>query len=131
MTKKDLKQIKYLNSELRSLREHLQELEAQIGISSMPQDGQPKGNKIGRPVEAQAILLAETITLIREHEKKIQTLKDEIWGYIAGRDDALLRQIIMLRFVDGKSWASVAISIGGNMTPDNCRKIFERSNIDD
>lgn len=131
MTKHELKQIKYLTSELRILREHLQELEAQIGITSVPQDGQPKGNKIGRPVEAQAIQLADTIALIREHEKKIQALKDEVWEYIAGLDNPLLRQIIILRFIDGKSWTNVAIAIGGNVTPDNCRMMFNRANIDD
>lgn len=131
MTKHELKQIKYLTSELRILREHLQELEAQIGITSMPQDGLPKGNKIGRPVEAQAIQLADTIARIREHEKRIQALKDEVWEYIAGLDNPILRQIIILRFIDGKSWTSVATAIGGNVTPDNCRMMFNRSNIDD
>ena len=117
MTKLELKQIKYLNSELRILRVHLQELEAQVGISSVPQDGQPKGNKIGKPVEAQAIPLADTIALIREHEKKIQALRDEAWEYIAGLDNPLLRQIIILKWIDGMTWDEVAAEIGGGIAP--------------
>lgn len=131
MTKLELKQIKYLNSELRILRVHLQELEAQVGISSVPQDGQPKGNKIGKPVEAQAIPLADTIALIREHEKKIQALRDEAWEYIAGLDNPLLRQIIILKWIDGMTWDEVAAEIGGGIAPESCRKIFQRAEIDD
>ncbi len=131
MTKHELKQIKYLTSELRILREHLQELEAQIGITSTPQDGQPKGNKIGRPVEAQAIQLADTIARIREHEKRIQALKDEVWEYIAGLDNPILRQIIILKWIDGLTWDNVAAEIGGGISPESCRKIFQRAEIED
>ena len=131
MTKKELQQLRHLNNEIRIIREDLAELEDQIGFGAINQDGQPKGNKIGRPTEQQAINLADTIAKLQAHEVELQNLKLRAWAFIASLDDSLLRQIIILRFVDGKSWTSVATAIGGNVTPDNCRMIFARANIDD
>ena len=131
MTKQELQQIRHLSNEIRILREHLSELEEQIGFGAIAQDGQPKGNKIGRPTEQQAIKLADTIAVIQAHELELQDIKLRAWAFIASLDDSLLRQIIMLRFIDGKNWVQVANAIGGNVTPDNCRMIFFRANIDD
>ena len=130
MTKHDLQQVRFLASEVRILRERLKVMEAQIGCGALVQDGMPKGNKIGRPVENQAIRIAETITLIQTHEQEIQALRDEVWRFVSGLDDSLLRQIIILRFIDGKSWQKVADVIGGGVTADNCRMIYRRSDID-
>lgn len=131
MTKHELQQIRYYDSELRILRLHLADLEDAIGISGAPSDGQPKGNKIGRPTESQAIALAQTIKDIRTLEEKITVAKSAAWKYIASIDDALLRQIITLRFIDCKSWYKVSEAIGGETTADGCRMTFSRANIDD
>jgi hypothetical protein len=106
-------------------------LEASVGISAAPQDGQPRGNKIGRPTESQALALADTIEQIRKLEDKITKAKKEAWSYIATLEDPFLRQIIIFRFIDGKSWLEVARNIGGNSTADSCRMAFNRMKIDD
>ena len=131
MTKKELQKLKYLDSDLRLLRRHLRQLEASIGITSAPQDGQPKGNKIGRPTEEQALQLAHIVTQIRDREAAITKLKREVWSFVLERDDPLLRQIIILRFIDGKSWFKVAEEVGGDVSADGCRMIFNRARIDD
>ena len=131
MTKHELQQLKYYDNELRILRKHLKQLEEQIGCGALVQDGMPKGNKIGRPVENQAIELAEMTKCIQEQEQKIQDIKNEVWPFVSSLNDSLLRQIIILRFIDGKSWQRVADDIGGGITSDGCRKIFFRSDIAD
>ena len=131
MTKKQLNQIRFLETDLRLLRTHLKELEASIGITAAPQDGQPKGNKVGSPTEAQAIQIYEQIDKIRKLEEKILAARLEAWDFISTIEDPMLRQIIILRFVDGKSWFKVADAIGGNATADGCRMYFTRSNIAD
>lgn len=127
MTKQELQQLKHLDSELRDLKQQLQDLEASIGITSAPQDGQPKGNKIGRPTEEQAIQIAEIFSQIQKLQKQVLDEKIRAWDYISSLDDSLLRQIIMHRFVDGKSWFKVAEKIGRGMTEDGCRMYFNRA----
>ncbi len=131
MTKQDLQALRHFDAELRDLRKRLGEMEASIGISSMEMDGQPHGTKIGNPTERQAITIADTIAQIRKLEEKITVKRNETWSFIVSLDDPLLRQIVTLRFIDGKSWQRVADTIGGGITADNCRKIYIRSNIVD
>lgn len=131
MTKHELQQIRHLTGEIRILREHLRELDLQIGCGALVQDGQPKGNKIGRPTEQQAVQLAETCKIIQEQEIHLQELKLQAWAFVRSLDDSLLRQIIILRFIDGKSWFKVSEAIGGDATADGCRMVFARANIDD
>ena len=130
MTKQALQMLRHYDSDLRLLRLHLKEMEASIGITSAPQDGQPKGNKIGRPTEEQAIQIAHVIDEIRALEKLVLDKRIEAWDFISGLEDPLLRQIIILRFVDGKSWFKVADSIGGDATADGCRMYFNRAFAD-
>lgn len=131
VTKKDLQKLKYLDSDLRVLRRHLRQLEASLGISAMPSDGQPHGNKIGRPTEEQALQLAHIVDQIRSREAMIAKVKREVWSFVLKLDDPLLRQIIILRFIDGKSWFKVAEEVGGDVSADGCRMIFNRAKIDD
>ena len=93
VTKKDLQKLKYLDSDLRVLRRHLRQLEASLGISAMPSDGQPHGNKIGRPTEEQALQLAHIVDQIRNREAMIAKVKREVWAFVLTLDDPLLRQI--------------------------------------
>lgn len=127
MTKHELQQVRDLDIELRILRRHLTELEAMIGSGGgILGDGQPKGNKIGRPTEEQAVNLADTFAKIREHERRLQIEKDRVWSFITSINDTEIRQIIILRFIDGKSWFKVALGLGGDHTEDGCRMAFNR-----
>lgn len=130
MTKKQLQQIRHYDSELKILRRHLADLEAQVGVSAIQCDGQPHGTKIGRPTEMQAIALSDTIAHIRYLEDLITNERSKTWQFICSLDDPLLRQIITLRFIDGKSWLKVAEAIGGGTTADGCRMIFARASIE-
>lgn len=127
MTKKQLQQIRHYDNELKILRRHLADLEAQVGASAIRCDGQPHGTKIGRPTEMQAIALGDTITHIRYLEEKVATARDEAWTFVSSLEDSLLRQIIILRFIDGKSWYKVSEAIGGEATADSCRMLFSRA----
>lgn len=129
MTKKQLQQMRHYDEELRILRRHLADLEAQLGVSAIQCDGQPRGTKIGRPTELQAIALSDTIAHIRYLEEQAAAAKDEVWCFVSTIKDSLLRQIVILRFIDGKSWFKVSEAIGGGTTAEACRKTFERANI--
>ena len=126
MTKKQLQQLRRYDSELHILRRHLKELEESIGISAAPCDGQPRGSRIGKPTEQQAVMVADTIEKIRVLEETIQVEKSRTWECITKISDSTIRQIIILRFIDGLSWFKVSEGIGGDATADGCRMTFER-----
>ena len=50
----------------------------------------------------------------------------EINRYVENIDDSLIRQIIILRHVNGLTWEQVAASIGGNNTADSVRMMHDR-----
>lgn len=129
MTKKQLQGLRYYEDELQDLKRHLAELEESVGISSMASDGQPRGTKIGRPTEQQAIQIYGMIEKIRDIETKILEAKLSAWDLVGSLDDPLLRRIVTLRFIDGKSWLKVADAVGGDATADSCRMYFNRSNL--
>lgn len=131
MTKKQLQELRHFDAELLDLKRHLAELEESVGISSMTSDGQPRGTKIGRPTEQQALRIYEMIEKIRQLETRIVAAKLAAWDLVENLDDPMLRRIIIYRFVDGMSWLKVSESIGGDATADGCRMYFARANIDD
>ena len=131
MTKKMLQQIRRYDNELKLLRRHLAALEESMGISSPNLAGLPRGSRISKPTEQQAVILADTIMKIRTLEERIQVERDRVWEYILTIPDTPMRQIVILRFIDGKSWFKVSEGIGGDATEDGCRKAFERYFTDD
>ena len=46
--------------------------------------------------------------------------------FIALIDDSLIRQILTVRYVDGKNWNQVALQVGGGNTADSVRKAADR-----
>lgn len=131
MTKKELQQVRRLDSELKILRKKLTELEATVEASAKPSDGTPRSGKVGKPTEQMAIAITETVDKIKELAEQVALAKCKVWDFITGLDESLIRQIIILRFIDGKSWFKVADTIGGDATADGCRMYFNRANIFD
>jgi len=56
----------------------------------------------------------------------LQDMRAEIFAWVEGIEDSLLRQIIVLRHVNGLSWRKVAREIGGGNTADSVRKMHDR-----
>ena len=59
------------------------------------------------------------------HKKRRTELK-KLTRFISSCSDPLVRSILIKRFIDGESWTSVAVKVGGNNTADNCRMIVSR-----
>lgn len=58
--------------------------------------------------------------------KELQRRYDEIRREIYSVKDTQVRVILLLRYVDGMSWKSIAQRLGGGNGPDSCRKLVER-----
>ena len=70
-------------------------------------------------LEEQAQLLADKSEKCKNQREEIETFVDKI-------RDSLTRQVLRERYIFGKTWAGVAMAVGGGNSPDSVRKIAER-----
>lgn len=124
MTEKQLNQIYYLSKEKKMWEDKLKEL-TEIKAVSYENSGAGHSSDISSPV----VRLAEQREKIREiisaKLAEISYVEREILEYINTIDDSLVRQIMIHRHIELKSWAQVAKEIGGT-TPDSLRMIEKR-----
>ena len=130
MNKDQLRQLRHLKSEIRLLKQQIDNLESEIVTDRV------RGSDVEHPyIERTYIIrgLAYDRRKIKRLKEKLQRRVDdlidlvvEINEYIETIDDSLLRQIITLRHVNGLTWDQVAASIGGGNTADGVRMIHDR-----
>ena len=88
--------------------------------------GAGRSSEVSSPV----VKLAEQREKIREIISaklvEISYVEREILEYINTIDDSLIRQIMIHRHIELKSWVQVANAIGGNNTAESVRKMHDR-----
>jgi len=130
MNKNQLRQLRHLKSEIRLLKQQIDNLESEIVTDRV------RGSDVEHPyIEKTYIIrgLAYDRRKIKRLKEKLQRRVDdlidlvvEINEYIETIDDSLIRQIITLRYVNGLTWDQVAAHIGGGNTADSLRKMHDR-----
>lgn len=132
MDKKKLSQLRYLNKEIELLKEQIDNLDYNITTDTV------KGSDTEYPYISRNIKI--TGVDIQDYERKAKRLKrklsrrveelldllEEINEYIESIDDSLIRQIIILRYINGLTWDQVAAHIGGGNTADSLRMMLNR-----
>lgn len=132
MDKKKLSQLRYLNKEIELLKEQIDNLDYNITTDTV------KGSDTEYPYISRNIKI--TGVDIQDYERKAKRLKrklsrrveelldllEEINEYIKSIDDSLIRQIIILRYINGLTWDQVAAHIGGGNTADSVRMALNR-----
>ncbi len=108
LTKKELSQLYWLNREIEEEKRKLAELTAAASggvqnITGLPHVG--GGDKTGNL----AILIAEQRDLIELKVKQSVIEYNRLNRYIASVEDAQMRLILSLRYVNGLSWQQVAL----------------------
>lgn len=126
MTKEELKQIYYINREIKMWQKELDKLECRSLAKGQVITGMPFNTGTSDP----------TFEIVAEKDRyrkvidgllaRLQIERSRIIEYIEGIDDSLVRQIIFLRSVSCMSWNQVANEIGGTNTEDGVRKIYDR-----
>jgi len=125
LTKDDLKQIYYLNKEVKMWQKELERLQCRSLAKGQEITGMPFGNggntdKVGN----MAVDMADIEAIIRGKLAEIQVQRKKIIEYIDGIEDSLLRQIVFLRNVSCMSWNQVAKELGST---ENCvKQIYSR-----
>lgn len=126
MTKKELSKLFYLNREIELEKGRLKELQAAAADSTVKISGLPHVSGEIRKTERMSILIDEQKNLIDLKIKESVIEYNRLNRYILGIPDPLIRQILLLRFVEGMSWVQVAVNIGGDNSPDSVRMACER-----
>ena len=124
MTKEELKQIYYLNKEIKMWQKELERLQCMSLIKGQQITGMPHVPGVSDKVGDLAATMADIETIIRGKLAEIQMQRKRIIEYINSIDDSLLRQIMFLRNVSCMSWNQIANELGSN---ENCvKQIYSR-----
>lgn len=124
MTKEELKQIYYLNKEVKMWQKELERLQCMSLIKGQQITGMPHVPGVSDKVGDLAATMADIEVIIRGKLAEIQMQRKRIIEYINSIDDSLLRQIIFLRNVSCMSWNQIANELGSN---ENCvKQIYSR-----
>ena len=112
MTKKELSQLYYLNREIVQLQARLSELEDLATSSTQKITGMPFGTGVSDMVGRYATEIADLKALLDLNLKKCFYELNKLNHYIESVEDAHIRMILSLRYINGLSWQQVAFSIG-------------------
>jgi len=132
VNKDKLRQLRHLKREIELLQDQIANLESEIVTDKV------RGSDPEHPYTEKSFYI--TGFAHEEHGRKMKRLKErlqrrlddlmdlvvEINEFVEEIDDSLLRQIIILRHVNGLTWEQVAAHIGGGNTGDSVRMMHDR-----
>lgn len=127
---KRLNKLYWLKKEIEQLEMQIKELTI---LSAMAMSGMPSGNTVSSPVEKFYDRLEKLRTKLQSKLTEYVTEKERIEDYIESIDDAEVRVIARLRFIENEDFQK----IGNEMFMDRTtayRKLknyFERNGIDE
>lgn len=126
MTVQELQQLFYLDRLIRSEQERLQTLREAADVKSPAFSTMPKApgakDKIGDIVPEIVDKEAE----MRENILKYVEMREKLLRFINQVPNSRIKLILILRFVDQKSWQEVADEIGGKETEDTVKQACYR-----
>ena len=125
MTIRDFSQLLYLRKEISIEQKRLEELEKAIKIQTVSLPDIP--NMYLQTLDKEMLVEMEQCKQLIEvcMKKSIQEYKKLI-VYVFQIDDSMIRQIILLRFIQGLTWIQVAREIGGGNSADSVRMMVKR-----
>ncbi|MBQ7976804.1 MAG: hypothetical protein IJ300_14055 [Clostridia bacterium] len=124
MTKKDLKQIYYINREIKMWQNKLDEM---TEIQSPKISGLPTAHNQGDSTSDMAIQKAEISAIVAGLLVKIQVKRREVMEFIDNIEDSIVRQIMQYRYIDLMTWRAISKEIYNRIDMDEVvRKIHDR-----
>lgn len=120
MTLKQLNRMRKLKSDIAILEEEIKQEQVSDSV---------RGSMPSFPYVERHTTITGYTSAGNEKLKKLATLKAEyitLERYIYSIEDIQLQYIFRLRFINCKSWQSIAMRIGGNNTVDSVKKMVYR-----
>jgi len=126
VTVKELQQLFYLERIIQHEKDRLDELRASVdlhspGLSDMPKAPGAK-DKLGDTVPK----IVDQETEILKNIRLYSQTKERLLRYINGVPFVRIKMIMILRFIEQKSWQEVAEEIGGKETEYSVKKAVYR-----
>lgn len=132
MDKEQLSQLKHLKKEIEIIENQMDGLKI-IVVTDSVRGSSPnfpyaehKINITGADYQTYENRIDRLRKKINKKRIELICLVEEITEYIDTVDDSLIRQIMILRYVNGLSWDGVADKIGGSNTADSVRMLHNR-----
>ena len=125
MTRRELSQLYYLNKEIEQDKRRLLEFETYATSTSSRITGLPHSTDLSD----KTALAAEIADIRNAIEAKIRLSVVEynrLTRYINTIEDSFIRQIMILRNINGLSWIKIAMQIGGGNTDKSVSKAYYR-----
>lgn len=134
MTIGELNQLDGLERFIAHERDRLETLRESLALKSPVLSAMPKApgarDKIGETVPT----IVDEEQMIQANIDECERLRAKLIQYIQSIDDLKLRHIMILRFVDKRSWMEVAEAAGGKETENSVKnavyRYIERTNIE-
>lgn len=126
MTEKELKQVYYIEREIKLLKREIEYEINKSDVGAVVVTGMPKGSRIGDNTAKKAVIRVDYIEQLKKLCEKCQRAKAEIMEYIAGVDDSIIRQILILKCIKHYNWRQIAFEVGGNNSVDGVKKMYYR-----
>ncbi len=126
MTVKDLEQLYYLEKMIQHENKRLDELRASVDLHSPGFSDMPKApgarDKLGEVVPEIVDQEEEIKHSLLEYEET----KQKLLHFIRHVPNTRIRLIMMLRYIDKKTWQGVADELGGKETENSVKKTVYR-----
>lgn len=132
MDKEQLKQIRYIKSEIAVIENQINSIEPSmvtdkvIGSSSYFPYTQRSFTLEGIDTEEYERRTRRLQRKLMKRKEKLLELQEEVNDFINNIEDSLVRQAITLRYIDGMSWQMAAKEMGSNTTADSIRMAVNR-----
>ncbi len=125
MTLQELSQLTYLKKEIEINQKQLEEIEQTIEkrmgyLSNVLNFSVLKVND-----EIMQEMMICKLLIEQRYKKSIYAYK-KLNQFISRIEDSMLRQVVMLRFIQGLSWVQVALHLGGGNSADGVRMMVKR-----
>lgn len=107
MTEKQLNNLYNIGKRITRLKRRIAELEEELGISGQNLTGMPHGSSVSNPIEA---LVMKKCELLERLKKTLEEQIDEemkLRAYIESIEDAEIKLIFELRFLDLMNWDAI------------------------
>lgn len=126
MTKEELQRFRKTRYSIRYWKDQLDTLRKGSYTKSPGLDGLPGSGELSDPTSERAIKEARIEERISRMIAEQESEAERIMEWIGSIEDPVIQVIMHSRYIKGKSWAAVAVAVGGDNTPDGIRMIHNR-----
>ena len=126
MTSKELREIYFINNEIKMWQRELDRLQCKSLVKSQEIDDMPRGNKTSDKTADYAIERTEVETIIEGKLAELQIQRKRTIEYIASIKDSIDRQIVFLWSVSCMGWTEIARELGEGWTKDAVKNRYYR-----